>query len=95
MKTLFVTGIQSFHDIMEFYKEKNANISSLVLITVTSQLTQMSLKTGILMIRAFTDQGILCSLDIPSTINLEWFLDGGLTEYDNFIPQLRVVSSLH
>ena len=43
------------------------------------------------MIRAFTDKDILCSLDIPSDINLEWFLDGGLTEVDNFIPQLRVV----
>ena len=36
-------------------------------------------------------EGILCSLDIPSTINMEWFLDSGLVEYENFIPQIRVV----
>ena len=40
---------------------------------------------------AFNMKTLLCSLDIPSTINLEWFLDGGLVESDYFIPQLRVV----
>ena len=43
------------------------------------------------MVLPLVKEGILCSLDIPSTINMEWFLDGGLTEYNNFIPQIRVV----
>ena len=43
------------------------------------------------MIQTFLDDGIMCSLDIPSTINIEWFLDGGLIEHDSFIPQIRVV----
>ena len=46
MKTLFVTGIQTFMILWSSTKKNNANISSLVLITVTSQLPQMSLKTG-------------------------------------------------
>jgi hypothetical protein len=32
---------------------------------------------------------ILCTLDIPITL-AETFLESGLTEKDNFIPQLRV-----
>ena len=43
------------------------------------------------MIKIFLDKGIMCSLDIPSTTNLEWFLDGELIENNNFIPQIRVV----
>ena len=41
------------------------------------------------MIKAFLTAGKLCSLDIP--INYaEDFLESGLTEYENFIPQLRI-----
>jgi hypothetical protein len=43
------------------------------------------------MIKNFLKEDILCSLDIPSTIDLEWVLELGLTEYENFIPQIRVV----
>lgn len=41
------------------------------------------------MIEFFLDKDYLCSLDIPLSC-VEEFNDGGLCEYDNFIPQIRV-----
>jgi hypothetical protein len=41
------------------------------------------------MIMFFLDKGYLCSLDIPME-EVEEFNEGGLNEYDNFIPQIRV-----
>jgi hypothetical protein len=41
------------------------------------------------MITHYLDMGYLCSLDIPIT-HVEEFNDGGLCEYNNFIPQIRV-----
>jgi hypothetical protein len=91
MKTLFVTGIQDFNEVMKFYKEEQCEHIFFGANHSYQPVTSEEFEDWDLMIRTFTDQGILCSLDIPSDINLEWFLDGGLTEVDNFIPQLRVV----
>jgi hypothetical protein len=41
------------------------------------------------MIQHFLKKEILCSLDIPMS-QVEEFHEGGLCEYDNFIPQIRV-----
>ena len=41
------------------------------------------------MIIFFLEKGYLCSLDIPLSA-VEEFHDGGLNEYNNFIPQIRV-----
>ena len=41
------------------------------------------------MIQHFLDKGYLCSLDIPMSV-VEQFNDGGLNEYNNFIPQIRI-----
>ncbi len=41
------------------------------------------------MISYFLERDYLCSLDIPLN-QVEEFNDGGLNEYDNFIPQIRV-----
>ena len=41
------------------------------------------------MISYFLTKGYLCSLDIPIS-EVEQFNDGGLNEYTNFIPQIRV-----
>lgn len=46
MKTLFVTGVQDYYAIRQNTLAKNVHISSLVLITVTTQLTQMTLISG-------------------------------------------------
>jgi len=91
MKTLFVTGTQSCDLIQKHYDEEQCEHIFFGANHSYNPVTSDDFEDWDLMIRAFTDQGILCSLDIPSTINLEWFLDGGLVESDNFIPQLRVV----
>ena len=91
MKTLFVTGIQDHNEIMEFYNREGCEHIFFGANHSYKPVTSEEFEDWDLMIRAFTDKDILCSLDIPSTINLEWFLDGGLTETDYFIPQLRVV----
>jgi hypothetical protein len=41
------------------------------------------------MIMLFLKSDYLCSLDIPLN-QVEEFNDGGLNEWDNFIPQIRV-----
>lgn len=41
------------------------------------------------MILYFLKQGTLCTLDIPVRLSEE-FLEGPLTEYHNFVPQLRI-----
>jgi len=41
------------------------------------------------MISYFLDKDYLCSLDIPLSA-VEEFNDGGLNDYDKFIPQIRV-----
>jgi hypothetical protein len=41
------------------------------------------------MITYFLDRNYLCSLDIPLSA-VEEFNDGGLNDYNNFIPQIRV-----
>jgi hypothetical protein len=91
MKTLFVTGIQDYNEIMKFYETEQCEHIFFGANHSYQPITSDDFEDWDLMIRAFTDKDILCSLDIPSNINLEWFLDGGLTEVDNFIPQLRVV----
>ena len=91
MKTLFVTGIQDYNEIMKFYETEQCEHIFFGANHSYQPITSDHFEDWDLMIRAFTDKDILCSLDIPSDINLEWFLDGGLTEVDNFIPQLRVV----
>ena len=91
MKTLFVTGIQDYNEIMKFYETEQCEHIFFGANHSYQPITSDHFEDWDLMIRAFTDKDILCSLDIPSNINLEWFLDGGLTEVDNFIPQLRVV----
>ena len=91
MKTLFVTGIQDYNEIIKFYETEQCEHIFFGANHSYQPVTAEEFEDWDLMIRAFTDKDILCSLDIPSDINLEWFLDGGLTESDNFIPQLRVV----
>jgi hypothetical protein len=91
MKTLFVTGIQDYIEIMEFYNREDCEHIFFGANHSYAPVLPEEFEDWDLMIRTFLDKGILCSLDIPSTINLEWFLEGGLTETNNFIPQLRVV----
>ena len=91
MKTLFVTDIQDYNEIMKHYTDEQCEHIFFGANHSYNPKTSDEFEDWDLAIRAFLQEGILCSLDIPSTINLEWFLDGGLVENENFIPQIRVV----
>jgi hypothetical protein len=94
MKTLFVNGIQETNEISTFYKEEKcqhiffgANHSFNPGTNFPDDADEWSEWED--MIQEFLDDGYLCSLDIPIAL-AEAFLESGLIEYDNFIPQLRV-----
>lgn len=90
-KTLFVTGIQSYIEIKQHMANEQCEHIFFGANHSYNPITAEDFQAWDSMIQIFLNEGILCSLDIPSTINLEWFMDGGLLENDNFIPQLRVV----
>jgi len=88
-KTLFIVGIQSFSDIVHYMEDNScthlffgANHS----FNPTSSDDYLEWET---MIRYFLEKDILCSLDIHVSHAAD-FLEGGLCEWDNFIPQIRV-----
>ena len=87
MRTLFVTGVQDVEDIASHLQGCQhiffgANHSY-------NPQTYEEHKAWENMIMFFLDKEYLCSLDIPIN-QVEEFHDGGLCEYDNFIPQIRV-----
>jgi hypothetical protein len=87
MRTLFVTGLQSVEDIASHLQGCEHIFFG----------ANHSYKPGAGslwkewedMIMFFLDKGYLCSLDIGME-EVEEFHEGGLCEYDNFIPQIRV-----
>jgi hypothetical protein len=87
MKTLFVTGLQPVEAIA-------LNLQGCEHIFFGANHSYRP-RAGSLwkqwedMIMFFLDKGYLCSLDIPME-EVEEFNEGGLNEYDNFIPQIRV-----
>jgi hypothetical protein len=89
MKTLFVVGVQPVdtiqtwinkHDIKHIFFGANHSFNP-------SGYDEHKCWED--MITHFLDQDILCSLDIPIN-QVKEFNDGGLNEYNNFIPQIRV-----
>jgi hypothetical protein len=87
MRTLFVTGVQSYEDIA-------ANLQGCEHIFFGANHSynpegNLEHQRWESMIRYFLDKGYLCSLDIPMS-QVEEFNDSGLCESDNFIPQIRV-----
>lgn len=87
MKTLFVVGIQGFDEITS----KLQGCEHIFFGANHSFNPQDNLEwqRWESMIQCFLDAGYLCSLDIPLSA-VEQFNDGGLNEYNNFIPQIRV-----
>jgi len=88
-KTLFVVGVQPVNDIAE-------NLHGLEHIFFGANHSFNPANDNHLewqrwesMIQYFLDKGYLCSLDIPMSA-VEQFNDGGLNEYNNFIPQIRI-----
>ena len=94
MRTLFVTGVQPV-DVIEWWYNKEgcehiffgANHSFKPSLDLPADVAEWDAWEG--MISHFLKKNIFCSLDIPVS-HAEEFLEAGLVEYDNFIPQLRV-----
>lgn len=89
MKTLFVVGLQDPEDVMYYAAEENCKH---IFFGANHSYDPKDANEYIAwdnMIQVLLKEGYLCSLDIPISI-AEEFLEGGLVEKDNFIPQLRV-----
>jgi hypothetical protein len=89
MRTLFVTGVQSGSDIQAralAYKCKHIFFGANHSFNPTNYEEHKEWED---MIMLFLKSDYLCSLDIPLD-QVEEFNDGGLNEWDNFIPQIRV-----
>ena len=95
MKTLFVAGLQPVEDIEKLLADPFTNVAEPVKHIFFganhsyNPQTNTEWESWDSMIMHFLKQGYLCSLDIPISA-VERFNDGGLNEYDNFIPQIRV-----
>jgi len=99
MKTLFVTGVQSTDAIEGILNEQNSYTDTTKHIKHIFFGANHSFnprfnnfedwKAWDSMISHFLNNDYLCSLDIPLSA-VEEFNDGGLCEYSNFIPQIRV-----
>jgi len=88
-RTLFVVGVQSTDEIAKhltgcehIFFGANHSFNPVN----NKYLEWQSWET---MIQYFLEKGYLCSLDIPISA-VEQFNDGGLNEYNNFIPQIRI-----
>ena len=86
-KTLFVTGVQSLELIASHLQGCEHIFFGANHSFHPKDNVEWDLWEG--MIQYFLDKGYLCSLDIPIVV-AEEFLENGLNEYNNFIPQIRV-----
>ncbi len=92
METLFVVGVQSTDELSALLNKVTfKNIKHIFFGANHSYNPQTydEHRAWEVMITFFLDKDYLCSLDIPIN-QVEEFHDGGLCEYDNFIPQIRV-----
>lgn len=88
MHTLFVTGVQPTDQITARIKQARQHIFFGANHSFNPQ-TPEEWRAWENMIEHYLKMDYLCSLDIPLSA-VEEFNDGGLNEYDNFIPQIRV-----
>ena len=89
LKTLFVTGTHPCDVIQKYYDEEQCEHIFFGANHSFEPVKHAEWESWERMIKAFLAAGKLCSLDIPIGY-AEEFLDTGLTEYENFIPQLRI-----
>lgn len=85
LQTLFVTGLQTTDSIAAHLQ----GCEHIFFGANHSLDADQNLVDWASMISTFLEQGYLCSLDIPIAL-AEDFLETGMCEYSNFIPQLRV-----
>jgi hypothetical protein len=91
MDTLFVTGVQP-EKIIETIIEGAASQIKHIFFGANHSFdpkNNLDWQRWEHMITYFLDRNYLCSLDIPLSA-VEEFNDGGLNDYNNFIPQIRV-----
>lgn len=92
METLFVVGVQSCEEIsQQLSKGSKENIKHIFFGANHSfnPKTSDEWECWEKMIIFFLEKGYMCSLDIPLS-HVEDFNEGGLNEFNNFIPQIRV-----
>lgn len=95
MKTLFVVGLHTTDEIEKLLEDSFTKIGEPVKhIFFGANHSYNPARNGDWdpweeMIKHFLRKDYLCSLDIPISA-VEQFHDGGLCDYDNFIPQIRV-----
>ena len=90
LRTLFVCGTPNYNEINEFLK--NDNFIEHIFFGANHSLTSVNLREFLIwskVIKTFLQEGYLCSLDIPLS-HAECVLEEGLTEFNNFIPQIRI-----
>lgn len=91
MPTLFVVGLHSSDSINEHLLSQQEPIKH-IFFGANQSFNPRSPEEWAdweTMISFFLSKNYICSLDIPIDC-VEEFHDGGLCEYDNFIPQIRV-----
>jgi hypothetical protein len=90
-QTLFVVGVQSVDEIAHHFSMNPTGVEHIFFGANHSFHPENALEwqRWESMIQPFLSKGYLCSLDIPIT-HVEEFHDGGLCDYRNFIPQIRV-----
>lgn len=89
MRTLFVTGLQSYIAIKQHYANELCEHIFFGANHSFNPQTYEEHKQWEEMICPLLREGILCSLDIPIN-QVEEFHESGYCEFDNFIPQIRV-----
>jgi hypothetical protein len=97
LRTLFVTNVQPAQEIQDWlddfasYEDTSKHIKHIFFFVNHSfnPKDRLDWQRWETMIEYFLGKGYLCSLDIPLSA-VEEFNDGGLNDYDNFIPQIRV-----
>lgn len=89
MKTLFVTGIQTYDDIKMHVDEHNCRHIFFGANHSFNPASADEYSYWNNMITGLLEEDYLCSLDIPLE-HVNEFIDLGLCSYNNFIPQIRV-----
>ena len=90
MKTLFVVGVKNLEEIEQHLTDDIKHIFFGANHSFRPRWNDHAeWKLWEDMITYFLERGLWCSLDIPMAA-VEEFNDGGLNEYDRFIPQIRV-----
>jgi len=97
LRTLFVTNVQPVQEIQDWlddfnsYEDRSKHISHIFFGANHSFHPENNLEwqRWESMIQKFLDKGFWCSLDIPIS-HAEEFLENGLNESSNFIPQIRI-----